>query len=168
MQGATKHPAIAAAFATVDEDRAFTLCGFLVREDDAAAVLLSDGATRCVVIVENRAGRWQSPTMLGETEWNPSERPSVTDEPWAIGQASFSQSGWPGPDGMPPTTAWLAVSGLAATDALSVVLTTDLESHEVAVTGDGVVLALVRAPWRARPKITVRTTCGDEVARTAP
>lgn len=136
-----------------------------MRKDEAAAVLLSDGVNRRVIIVENRGGEWESPPMIGETDWNPSERPTVTDEWWALGQATRTQSGLPEPNSMPPITAWLAVTGLAAPDVKSVVVTTDLDSHEVGVSNDGVVLALVRAPWRARPTITVWTTHGPVVRR---
>ena len=143
MKGSTAHPAVAAAFSTVEEDTGFTVRGFVVRGDEAAAVLLSDGMIQRTVIIENRTGQWQSPTMISETPWDPSKRPTVTEQPW------------------------LAVTALAAPDAVSVVLATDGDSHEVAVNGDGLVLALVHAPWRARPHITVRTT-RDEVIRTAP
>ncbi len=143
MKGSTAHPAVAAAFSTVEEDTGFTVRGFVVRGDEAAAVLLSDGMIQRTVIIENRTGQWQSPAMISETPWDPSKRPTVTEQPW------------------------LAVTALAAPDAVSVVLATDGDSHEVAVNGDGLVLALVHAPWRARPHITVRTT-RDEVIRTAP
>jgi hypothetical protein len=167
MDESTAHPAVAAAFATVEEDQGFTVRGFVVRGDEAAAVLLSDGMMQRTVIIENRMGRWESPTMISGTPWDPSKRPTVSEEPWAVGQASRTQSGLPGPHGVPPNTAWLAVTALAAPDAVSVVVTTDLDSHEVTANSDGLVLALVSAPWGARPDITVRTTHG-EVTRTTP
>lgn len=167
MDESTPHPAVAAAFGTVGEGQGFTMRGLVVRGDEAAAVLLSDGVMQRTLIIENRRGQWEPPTMISETPWDPSERPTVSEEPWAVGQASRTQSGLPGPDGFPPNTAWLAVTALAAPDAVSVVVTTDLDSHEVRVNSDGLVLALVSAPWRARPDIMVRTTHG-EVARTAP
>jgi len=166
MKGSTAHPAVAAAFSTVEEDTGFTVRGFVVRGNEAAAVLPPDGMIQRTVIIENRTGQWQSPTMISETPWDPSKRPTVTEQRWGVGQASRTQSGSLGPNGLPPTTAWLAVTALAAPDAVSVVLATDGDSHEVAVNGDGLVLALVHAPWRARPHITVRTT-RDEVIRTA-
>lgn len=167
MDELTAHPAVAAALATVEEDQGFTVRGVVVRGDEAAAVLLSDGMTQRTVIIENRMGQWQSPTMISGTPWDRCGRPTVTEEPWAVGQSTLTQSGLPGPGGVPPTTAWVAVTALAAPDAVSVVITTDVDSQEVAVNRDGLVLALVNAPWRAKPRITVRTTHG-EVTRTAP
>ncbi len=167
MDQSTRHPAVAAAFETVEEGQGFTVRGLVVRGDEAAAVLLSDGVRQRTLIVENREGQWEAPTMINEDPWDPSERPTVSEEPWAVGQAIRTQSGLPGPDGGPPNTAWMAVTALAAPDAVSVVVTTDLDSHEVKVESDGLVLALVSAPWRARPDIMVRTTHG-EVTRTVP
>ena len=136
MDELTTHPALAAAMATVAQDEGFTVRGFVARGDEAADVLLSDGMTERTVIIENRSGQWQSPTMVSGNPWDPSQRPTVTEEPWAVGQ-------------------------------VAVVVATDVDSHEVAVNSDGVVLALVNAPWGARPDLTVRTTHGD-VVRTAP
>jgi len=52
-------------------------------------------------------------------------------------------------------------------DALSVLVRSELDEHEVLVGPDGVVLALLRAPRHGRLGIVVRTANGD-VVRTTP
>ena len=116
MKGSTAHPAVAAAFSTVEEDTGFTVRGFVVRGDEAAAVLLSDGMIQRTVIIENRTGQWQSPAMISETPWDPSKRPTVTEQPWGVGQASRTQSGSPGQTAFRrPRRGWLSPLSLRRT-----------------------------------------------------
>jgi hypothetical protein len=99
--------------------------------------------------------------MLWASTWDPADRPAQTRAPWALTQPARSQSATPGPGGAPPRQAWTALSGLTAADAVSVLVRSELDEHEVAVPADGVILCLLRAPWGSRPDITVRTRHGD-------
>lgn len=154
------HPAVLAALATVEPGLSLTVRGVVVREP-AVVVLLADDRTRRAVILTAVDGVWTPPTMLGGGTWDPADRPAETRAPWALTQPQRSQSGPPGPGGAPPREAWTAVSGLAAADAVSVLVRSSLDEHEVAVPADGVILVLLRASWGSRPTITVRTRHGD-------
>ena len=155
------HPAVTAALSTVGPGEVRAVRGVVIR-GAAAVVLLADDSTRRAVILTLASGVWTLPTMLGGgSTWNPGDRPAHTRAPWALVQPATSQSGPPRPNGAPPAAAWMALSGVAAADALSVVLRSTLDQHEVQVPPDGVVLALLRAPWGAKPEITVRTRDAD-------
>lgn len=156
----SEHPAVAAALSTLDPGQLLPVRGVVVREP-AAAVLLADDRTRRAVILTLVSGVWTAPTLLSGSTWNPADRPAETRAPWALDQPATSQSGPPGPGGAPPATGWTALSGLAAADAVSVLVRSPLDEHEVSVPPDGVVLVLLRAPWRGRLEITVRTRDGD-------
>ncbi len=133
----------------------------MVRET-AAAVLLADDRTRRPVILTLVAGVWTTPTLLsGGTTWSPDDRPAQTRAPWALAQPAISQAGPAGPGGARPAEGWTALSGLAAADAVSVLVRSPLDEYEVTIPADGVVFALLRAPWHGRLEITVRTRDGD-------
>ena len=168
MRPDPEHPAVAAARSTIEPGRPMEVRAFATREPaPAAAVLLSDDRNCRAVIVEKRSGVWTPPTMLSESGWHPHNRPEKTVAPWALGQGATSQSGLPRADGSPPVDAWTTFTGLAAPDALSVLVRSELDEHEVPVGPDGVVLALLRASWHGRLEIVVRTADGD-VVRTTP
>jgi hypothetical protein len=155
-----EHPAVLSALSTVDPGQSLRVRGAVIREP-AAVVLLADDRTRRAVILTAASGVWTPPTMLVGSTWDPADRPAETSAPWALTQPATSQSGLPGPGGAPPREAWTALSGLAAADAVSVLVRSELDEHEVAVPADGVILALLRVPWGSRPDITVRTRHGD-------
>ena len=155
------HPVVAAALSTVEPGQVLPVRGVVVR-GSAAAVLLADDRTRRPVILTRVSGVWTTPTLLsGGTAWDPADRPAETRAPWALTQPAISQSGPPGPGGARPAAGWAALSGLAAADAVSVLVRSPLDEHEVAVPADGIVLAFLRAPWHGRLEITVRTRTGD-------
>jgi hypothetical protein len=155
-----RHPAVAAALSTVESGQVLPVRGVVIREP-AAAVLLADDRTRRAVILTLVSGAWTPPTMVCGGNWSPADRPAQTRAPWALAQPATSQSRPPGPDGAPPAAVWTALSGLTAADAVSVLVRSTLDEHEVRVPGDGVVLALLRAPWGGRLEITVRTQDGS-------
>lgn len=170
MQPESGHRAVAAARSTIESGRPMEVRAFANREPAAAAaVLMSDDRTCRAVIVEKRSGVWTTNDALGERLglWDLHDRPEKTVAPWALGQAATSQSGPLRADGSPPVNAWTALIDLAAPDAVSVLVRSRLDEHEVPVGPDGVVLALLRASWGGRLQIVVRTADGD-VVRTAP
>lgn len=157
---------VAAARTTIEPGRSLEARAVTTRTP-AAAVLLCDHDRRRVVIVEQRSGVWTAPTMLSESPWDPRTRPETTAGPWALAQMTRTQSGLPQADGSSPVDAWTAVTGVAAPDATSVRVRSALDEHEVPVGADGVVLALLRSPWRGPLDVVVQTLHG-EVVRTAP
>lgn len=157
---------VAAARTTIEPGRSLEVRAVTTRTP-AAAVLLCNQDRRRVVIVEQRSGVWTAPTMLSESPWDPHTRPEMTTGPWALAQMTRTESGAPQADGTPPVDAWTAVTGVAAPDATSVLVRSALDEHEAPVGPDGVVLALLRSPWRGPLDVVVRTSDGD-VVRTAP
>ncbi len=157
---------VVAARTTIEPGRSWEVRAVATRTA-AAAVLFGDHDRRRVVIVEQRSGVWTAPTMLSESPWDPRTRPETTTTPWALAQMTRTQSGLPQADGAPPVDAWTAVTGVAAPDATSVLVRSTLDEHEVPVGPDGVVLALLRSPWRGPLDVVVRTSGGD-IVRTAP
>ena len=154
-----EHPAVPAALSTVGPGQLLRVRGSVIREP-AAVVLLADDHTRRLVILTELSGIWTPPTMLSTSIWDPADRPAQTQSPWALTQPVRSQSGSPSWCGAPPQEAWTAVSGVVAADAASVLVRSTLDEHEVVVPADGVILALLRAPWGSRPEITVQTQHG--------
>ena len=155
-----EHPAVLAAVSTVEPGQSLRVRGAVIR-GSAAVVLLADDRTRRAVILTLESGVWTPPTTLSVSAWDPDDRTDTTRAPWALTQPARSQSGPPGPGGAPPREAWTAVSGVAAADAVSVLVRSALDEHEVTVPADGVILTLLRAPWGSRPEITVRTRHSD-------
>jgi hypothetical protein len=148
-----EHPAVLSAVSTVDPGQSLRVRGAVIREP-AAVVLLADDRTRRAVILTEASGVWTPPTMPGGRTWDPADRPAETPAPWAL-----TQPVGPGPGGAPPRQAWTALTDLTAADAVSVLVRSELDEHEVAVP-DGVTLALLRVPWGSPPDITVRNAAG--------
>lgn len=168
MRPEPEHSAVTAARSTIEPGRPMEVLAFATREPaPAAAVFLSDDRSCLAVIVEKRAGVWTPPTLLSASGWDPHDRPEKTVAPWALGQGATTQSGLPRADGSPPVDAWTTFTGLAAPDALSVLVRSELDQHEVPVGPDGMVPALLQAPWHGRLEIVVRTANGN-VVRTTP
>ena len=65
--------------------------------------------------------------MLSAGPWDPADRPVQTQAPWALAQPARSQSGSPTGSGGPPLKAWTAVCGVAAADAVSVLVRSALD-----------------------------------------
>lgn len=128
-----------------------------VPRDDVLGLLLLTETTRQVLIIERRDGQWSLPEARSRTPWRSrGQRPATTEEPMAIDQLAITQSAAGEPAGA-PETAWLAVTGLAASDAELVSVRSEIDFYPAAVSPEGIFLALVRAPWRERPRITVTT-----------
>lgn len=95
-------------------------------------------------------------------------REARTDGPKALWQRRISRSGQPGPDGGPPAVGWCAVTGIAAQDAREVHIYSEVDEVVAPIREDGFVLGVLRAPWHAKPTITVRTLDGRLVVDQYP
>lgn len=126
--------------------------------DGATAVLVGRDNTELVVILSKDDG-WRVPTMLGGSSERPTGRPAATDDEEPLIAVSTHQSAPGGPDAR-PSFGWLAVTGIAAEDAETLVVDTGIDVHEAHVREDGRVLALARAAWGATPQIHVKTSLG--------
>jgi hypothetical protein len=149
------HISVPDVVALLDADSREQVFAAVPRDDVLALLLLGDSA-RQVLIVERYETQWVLPEMRTRTSWIfPTERPRFTEEPMGIAQLSITQSASRGV--LSPVTAWTAVTGVAAHDAEIVSVRSDLDSFAAAVSSDGIFLALLRAPWRGRPRVTVVT-----------
>jgi hypothetical protein len=149
------HISVPEVLALLDADSRQQVFAAVPREDVIALLLLGE-TVRQVLIVERAKGRWTLPGTRTQTAWTyPSERPRVTEGPLGIAQLSITQSASPGD--RYPETGWTAITGVAAQDAEIVSVRSDIDSFAAAVSPDGIFLALLRAPWRSRPRITVVT-----------
>lgn len=171
MDSDDTHTAVELALAALERNRVANteMMGaepFLVKavtqRNGVVAVVAQSDAMRIPVIVENHGGQWHVPRMLIGSRRQETERKALTSHT-GLQEKSFNQSGWPGPDGEPPEISWLAVTGFAALDATSVVVSNELNTFEAIPDDDGFVLCLVRAKHRSRPEVLVHTTDGRAV-----
>ena len=129
--------------------------------DGATAVLVSMDSTELteLVVILSKDDGWRVPTMLGGSSQRPTGRPATTDDEEPLIALSTHQSAPGGPDAR-PSFGWLAVTGIAAEDAETLVVDTGIDVHEALVRDDGRVLALARAAWGATSQIHVNTSRG--------
>jgi hypothetical protein len=158
------HPAVAAAADLLGP--VFRVLAVAEREDAVVALFAGyedDELMSRMVIAEHVDGVWRQPNVIGGSPMRLESRRSrtVAWDPF-VGFAR-TQSGWPAADGSRPSVAWMAVTGIAASDVRSVRVVTDYESADVGVETDGRFLALVRAAWGADPVIEVTTEEGNTV-----
>lgn len=153
------HPAVAAALSVMPEnDGRARLVGSVIREEDGAvAVVVHTVRWRYVVVILREADRWLAPTLIiGEKiPTQPRLATNFPTMPLAKQSADIRSS-------VDSAFVWYAVVGTAALDAVSVRVSTTLESRNPAIGDDGLVLALVRAQRGERPLVTITTRDGRE------
>ncbi|ATL69690.1 hypothetical protein [Nocardia terpenica] len=152
------HPAVAVAVdALTHADQDLIPVGVIDR-GDTVAVLVDGAAARFTVFVQQHDHRWTVParTLTGSARRDRTRDP-ITPERRALRNMSTTYFD-------PPTateeTGWFAVVGLAAEDAESVTVTSELDEHESPIHQSGLAFAVVRAHRGEHPRITVRTRDG--------
>lgn len=156
-----QHSAVAGAAGLVGPG--FRLIATAMRSDAVAALFHGDDRDVPVsrlIIVERVGGEWRLPQVVGGSPIRLEPRRPATVEWEPFVDFARIQSGWPGPDGGRPSVAWMAVTGIAAKDVVSVHVGTAQDNVAADVSADGRFLALVRAAWRADPTIEVATMDG--------
>ena len=132
-------------------------------------MVVENGETRYVVLVERHQDEWRVPTMIsGGGTPESAARPERTEAPVALQDRRIVLSGWPDANGGRPEFAWCAVTGTAALDAQDVVIASEIDEVTAVVREDGFVLGVVRARWGTKPSVTVRTTDGRQVRHLQP
>jgi hypothetical protein len=163
------HPAVvAAADAVAGFGDDFTPAGLIVRDDELAAVVLDGDRARFTVMVENHSGTWVAPAYISGTTRPTRPRDPRTTDLNPLRALARKSHGTPGPDGRRPEYGWIAVTGLAAEDAVSVTVTSGKDEQTTPVTSDGLAFALVRARLDERLRISVRTGDGRSVPVDTP
>lgn len=129
-----------------------------VREG-AAAVLAVRAETELIVILSAADG-WRVPSMLSSSAMpdNRSRR-DTSDHEEPLAAMRFVQSS-PGSAASRPEDGWLAVTGIAASDVVSVTVASSVDEHTARVHEDGRVLALIQAAWGEEPRGYVETHDG--------
>lgn len=154
------HPAIAVAIGVLTRgDRDLTPVTAIVR-DEIVAVLVDGEVGRWIVFVQPLNDEW---VAMGITFGSPKPAQPRADRttdylPLARKGGRFHQVD----DG----TGWYAVIGLAARDAVSVSVRSELEESIMPISEAGVAFALVRARWREEPDVYVHTTGGQRFSAT--
>jgi hypothetical protein len=136
----------------------------LVRDDQAAIVEMRRDDLRETHILVARRGGWVTPGVLTRNSTKvPAQRPAVTAPEEPILQVQQHASGWPSPDGSPPTEVWTSLDGIVAEDAVAVSLTTSSDHSQAAIRSDGTFLILVRASRGEQPDVMVHLRSGEQV-----
>lgn len=136
--------------------------GIAEREHAIVVALETARRTLCRVIFLESSGLWRPPNMLSSGPVG-AVRPSVSSSRWEHGIADLgsNQVAPPGPER--PETAWLAMSGLAARDALSIEVVSSAETVTVEPGDDGFFLTLLLARWGEHAQVFAHTSNGERV-----
>lgn len=131
-----------------------------VYRDGTAAVIAVDTleSSRFLVICSAKGGSWLAPTMVNGSTTG-STRPEFTRPPTYISDLNLSQTALLGLER--PAWAWIACSGIAARDATDIEVASSIDKMWAKVDGDGFFLALVKAEWGERLKVSVQTQGGQ-------
>ncbi|UFS98179.1 hypothetical protein [Nocardia huaxiensis] len=153
------HPAVSAALSVMPENdgRGRLVSSVIRAEDGAVAVVVHTAQWRYVVVVLREGDRWLTPPLIiGEgIPTQPRLATNFPNMPLANQSADIRSS-------VDSAFVWHAVVGTAALDAVSVRVSTTLESCNPAIGDDGLVLALVRAQRSERPLVTITSRDGRE------
>ncbi|MGV9680758.1 hypothetical protein ACWDSJ_36270 [Nocardia sp. NPDC003482] len=154
----TLTPAVAVAVdALRDADREFAPVGVIDR-GGVVAVLVEGSMSRTMVFVQHRDDAWITlGSIVGSYRV---DRPRATRTPDRMALSKMATKSATDPDGV----GWYAVTGLAAEDAESVTLTSELDQHTAPIDRRGRAFAVVRARPGERPTVTVRTRDGRTVS----
>lgn len=168
MTSDSSHPAAGMVLGALPAERLATVA--VCERDEVVAVVVQNDSVRYVVLVEWREKEWVVPSLINGTGRPATRppRPATTQDPVTLPELTFTQPGWPAPDGDRPEFAWCAVTGVAARDAREVVLTSEVDEVCTAVRSDGFVLGVVKARWHIRPEVAVRTSAGHLVVDRRP
>ncbi len=117
--------------------------------EGVAAVLVADRDVERLIILDRGSG-WRVPALTS------GRRGPTVARPDQLGAAEPLRAMWlhqssPGEASAKPAEGWLAITGLAAPQAESLVVQTAIDRHESAVRDDGRVLAVVRCAWGVLP-----------------
>lgn len=154
------HPAIRLAEHLVG-DESWAVTDVLERDDQAVLVEFRRPGERQTVILVAKDGEWVRPGLVHTNARIVPDRRPTTLQHTAFEQSGMRATGWPGPDGGPPTTVWMTVDGFAAADAQHIEVSTDLDRHDATINEDGTFLTLVRAGRRESPRIRLRMVTGE-------
>lgn len=136
----------------------------VLRGDDVAAVAVEEPTRSIVVVCERHGEAWDVPSSVGGSGGTfcgePSERPDVTEPVEPVVNLISGQTGAPQHGTERPLAGWMHVAGVAARDAVSVHVVTEVDSHQAVVEDDGFFLALVYAPCACSPSIHVEDHAG--------
>lgn len=169
MDGTLSHPAVAVAVDLM-KDRfggGFAPVGFVAR-DQIAAVVLDNADARFTIFVEDLDGRWTAPSYIGGASRPSRPRKAHTSDHCPLDKFSRKRftphaSGEGRPDAV-----WFAVTGLAALDAVSVSVISELDEQTAPVDENGLAFVVVRALPDEQPRVYVHTRDGRSVADAQP
>jgi hypothetical protein len=171
MDKALDHPAVDVAVEALTSgvlalgDRDLRPVTAVVR-DGMVAVLLYSERGLWVSFVRREDGQWVAPGMITGSPRPDGPRASHTPEYMPLQRKSTKRFALPRPDGTPQSEGWLAVTGLAALDAVSVSVTSELEESIMPIGEDGLAFTVVRARWTEEPDVYVHTSDGRRVSAT--
>ncbi len=139
-----------------------------IERDGVVAVLAETPTIQAVVFVEHRDGEWTPPKLVNGHPRREIIRPATTGGIAPITRLCRKRVGPPVAPGATPEWTWFAATGTAAEDAVSVTITSSVDTHQVEVGADGLVFAVVRVNTDDEPAIVVRTRDGREVPVPTP
>ncbi|MEV6428760.1 hypothetical protein [Nocardia sp. NPDC051463] len=157
-----QHPAVAVATrALTGSDRDLNPVTAVIR-DDVAAVLIDGAQGRWIVFADPRGGEWfvEGTTFGAPRPAGPRSDRSPDNMPLQRLRIRF-HSDSKGDGG------WLAMTGLAAHDAVSVSMGSGLDEAVASVTDDGLVFAVIRARVDDDPSVYVNTRDGRRISAVA-
>ncbi|MEV5835017.1 hypothetical protein [Nocardia sp. NPDC052112] len=157
MTALEQHPAVAVATrALAGHDRDLSPVTAVIR-DDVAAVLIDGVQGRWIVFADPRDGEWfvEGTTFGAPRPAGPRSDRSPDHMPLQRLRIRFHSAGGEG---------WLAVTGLAAYDAVSVSVASGLDEAVASVTDDGLVFAVIRARADDDPSVFVNTRDGRRIS----
>jgi hypothetical protein len=160
------HPAVAVAVAalTVADPDPRPVAAII--RDDTVAVLVDCEQGRCAVFVQLRDGHWVAPGMIIGSTRPDKPRADRTPDYMPLHRKSTKRFAHPSADGTPQDEGWFAVTGLAAHDAVSVSVRSELDDSITPISEDGLAFAIVRARWTEEPDVYVHTSDGRRVSAT--
>ncbi len=135
--------------------------GTVYRDGIAAAIAIDTlESSRFLVICLAKEEGWLAPTMVSGSTIG-STRPELTQPPTFISDLNSSQMAPPGLQR--PAWAWIACSGIAARDATDIEVESSIDKMSAKVDSDGFFLALVKAGWGERLRVSIQTQGGQRV-----
>lgn len=139
-----------------------TPAAIVTRDGSVAAVVMQDATHRFTIVAERRDEGWIVPGLLrGTGRIGNTMRPAASRAWDALREVAIQQTGAPAADGDRPEVGWLTVTGMAATDAREIDLSSSVDNHRVPVADDGFFLALLKAAWGEQPDARVLLSNGE-------
>lgn len=168
MSHTLSHPAVAVATSAVAGCGGDTVPAGIIVRDNLAAVVVDSTEARFIVMMEGDGDTWTAQKYISGTARPNRERDAHTTDRNPLRSLARKPYGLRTASGERPEFGWLAVTGLAAEDAVSVSVTSELETQTTPVESDGLAFAVVRVRPDEKPSITVNTRDGRSVLVALP